>query len=94
MDAVLPPAGPALSCRSIPTPSLLGKVAPEAQQGEIGSVLNRNACPRHLSLVLALSSLEKEEGSSLGHLYHLCYIRTALWPGHSWVHWEERHRFL
>lgn len=37
-DVLPPPAGPALSAGSIPTPSLLEKAAPGAQRGETGSV--------------------------------------------------------
>ena len=44
-DVVPPPAGPALSSGSIPTPCLLEKATPGAQRGETGSVSNREACP-------------------------------------------------
>lgn len=81
VDMVPPPAGPNPSSGSIPTPSLLYKAAPGPQQGEIGSVLNREAWPTHLAQVLAPGSLEREGGSSLGHLCCLCLIRTDLCSG-------------
>ena len=80
-DAVPPPAGPALSSGSIPTPCLLEKATPGAQRGETWSVSNREACPTYLAQVLAPGSLEKEGESSLGHLCHLCFVRTDLRSG-------------
>lgn len=75
VDAVSPPAGPAPGSGSIPTPSLLEK------GGEIWSVANREACPTCPAQVLGPSSLEREGGSSLGHLCHLCLVRSDLHRG-------------
>lgn len=78
-DAVPLPAGSAPNSGSIPSPSLLEKAGPGAGQGSVSS---REACPALLAHVLEPSSLQMEGESSLGHLCHLCLVRSDL--HHSW----------
>lgn len=61
VGAVPPPAGPALSSGWIPALFLLEKATPGAQWGEIGSVLDREACSTCLAQVLAPAALKGRE---------------------------------